>query len=107
METPHSRRTAGAALEMARRKSKISQRELARRAEISETWYRALTKGLRHEDPQPASDEVWVRLAQAAGASVPEIFATLGRDAPEDRDADGQSDQSDDAPGVVHEERGP
>lgn len=82
METPDSRRRAGAIVTSARKRSRLTQRELARRADISETWLRAMTKGLRDEDPQRASDEVWVALAHESGADVREVFRALGRPLP-------------------------
>ncbi|GAB3693404.1 helix-turn-helix domain-containing protein [Nocardiopsis oceani] len=82
METPESRRAAGDLIHTARRKAKISQRELARVVDISETWLRAMTAGLRGEEPQRARDEVWSRLAEAVGADKERVFSTLGREAP-------------------------
>lgn len=82
METPETRRAAGALIEDARTALRISKRELARRARISETWYRALTTGLRGTDPQPASDEVWLTLAKLVGVGPRRLFATLGRTLP-------------------------
>lgn len=71
-------------IENARKTMKISKRELARRAQISETWYRALTTGLRGTEPQPASDEVWLRLADLTAVPARQLFATLGRTLPHD-----------------------
>lgn len=82
METSESRRRAGALIADARQRSGLSQRELARRAGISETWLRAMTAGLRGEDPQRAADDTWVSLAKAAGADIAEVFTALERDVP-------------------------
>lgn len=92
METPESRRAAGDLVHAARRTAKISQRELARRAEISETWLRAMTTGLRGEEPQRASDEVWSRLAEETGADKEQVFSALGRENPEPDDEAPQPD---------------
>lgn len=83
METAESRRRAGRIIASARKRTKTSQRELARRAGISETWLRAITSGLRGDAPQRASDETWLRLAQESGAEAPELFAALGRPMPD------------------------
>ncbi|MEE2041250.1 helix-turn-helix transcriptional regulator [Nocardiopsis sp. CT-R113] len=81
-ETAESRRAAGQLIHQARKRDRLSQRELAKRAGISETWLRGLTVGLRGEEPQRATDSIWVALAHATRVDVGELFATLGRAAP-------------------------
>ncbi|MFL1444018.1 hypothetical protein [Nocardiopsis protaetiae] len=84
METPETRRAAGALIQRARREAGISQRALAREAGISETWFRAMTVGLRGEDPQRANDDVWAKLAFVVGLPPERVFAELGREVGED-----------------------
>lgn len=84
METPESRRKAGTIVETARTRSRISQRALAKRAGISETWYRSIVKGLAGKQPERAGDETWMRLAVMSGADPSEVFGALGRDLPAD-----------------------
>lgn len=83
-ETADTRRAAGALIHKARARAKLSQRELAKRAGISETWLRGMTIGLGGDDPQRANDDIWLRLAAAAGVGRTRLFATLGRPLPID-----------------------
>jgi len=83
METPESRRQAGALVHAARKTTGLSQRALAKEVEISETWLRALTVGLRGEEPQRASDSTWIALAEKVGLDPKEVFEALGRDLPD------------------------
>lgn len=80
METPDTRRAAGALIHRARKAADISQRALAREAGISETWLRAMTTGLRGEEPQRAADEVWAKLAYVVGLDPAEVFTELQRE---------------------------
>ena len=84
METPESRRQAGGLIHDARKKAKLSQRALAKAAGISETWLRALTVGLRGEDPQRAADTTWLALAKGVGLNPTGVFGALGRPLPEE-----------------------
>ncbi|MDS1269695.1 helix-turn-helix transcriptional regulator [Lipingzhangella sp. LS1_29] len=83
MDTPDSRRRAGEIIETARARARLSKRSVAQQAGISEVWYRAVTTGLRDEQPQQASDEVWLKLARACGVDPEEVFTALGRDLPQ------------------------
>src|SRR5690554_2074453 len=77
METPESRRRTGRLIHEARKNHQLSQRGLAREAGISETWLRALTVGLRGEDPQRAADDTWIALAEAVHIPPRTVFTEL------------------------------
>ena len=100
METPDTRRQAGALIHTARRKAKLSQRALAKRAAISETWLRSLTTGLRGQDPQRAADETWIALAEAVHLDPRVVFAELGRPWPDDEEGEDATSPQDKRPDV-------
>ncbi|WDZ91175.1 helix-turn-helix transcriptional regulator [Nocardiopsis sp. HUAS JQ3] len=95
-ETAATRRAAGALIHQARKQAKLSQRELAKRAGISETWLRGMTIGLGGDDPQRANNDIWLRLASAVRVGPTKLFATLGRPLPSTEELADVDDLDDD-----------
>ncbi|MFG1997899.1 hypothetical protein ACGFNU_01975 [Spirillospora sp. NPDC048911] len=81
METPETRLRTGQLVERIRRerRPRLTKREVARQAGISEIWYRRVTLGVQGRRPDPASDETWAAIAHAIGLDPERLFAELGR----------------------------
>lgn len=106
-ESEASRRRAGEMVEEARKKRfpRLSKRAVARAADISEVWYRAITTGLPGEGVRTASSEVWVEIARAVGIDPAALFDTLGRELPNLAGADPQPASDEDDVPVIRGER--